>query len=92
MEEIDYESEFEEIIKLIEKCIKDILKENEPILVKKYVDYGAEYKCPRCGGKIIHYDGYYNIDKYCCNCGLRFIWNNGKKELIDELTNMIDSE
>lgn len=83
--------EIEEVIKLIEKFIVDAPKENEPILVKRYIDYGAEYKCPRCGEKIIHHEGYYNAGKYCCNCGLQFIWSNGKEELIDELTNMIDS-
>jgi len=83
--------EIEEVIKLIEKFIEDTPKENKPILVKKYIDYGAEYKCPRCEEKIIQHEGYYNTGKYCCNCGLQFIWDNGKEELIDELTNMVDN-
>lgn len=77
--------EIEEVIKLIGKFIEDTPKENKPLLVKKYIDYGAEYKCPRCEEKIIQHEGHYNTGKYCCNCGLQFLWSNGKEELIDAL-------
>ena len=84
--------EIEKVIELIEKFIEDTPKENKPIFIKRYIEYGVEYKCPRCEEKIIQHEGHYNTGKYCCNCGLFFIWDNGKEDLIDELLNLNDNQ